>query len=138
MFVSIKLSNVSRSALNFGHTIGHAIEQASDYRLHHGYAVALGMIAEAALGERLGVTTPGTHTRLVAAAATLGLPTMLPQNSDVRRIVELTRTDKKARRGQVRYCLLADIGQVARGPDDEWTWPVDDQPVIEVLQSWTV
>lgn len=124
-----------RAALNFGHTLGHAIERASGYTLQHGYAVALGMVGEAALGEALGLTEPGTRARLAAAASAIGLPTALPADLAPIRIVELTRADKKARQGTTRYALIAGLGRIARGPGGEWTWPIDDDAVMQTLRS---
>jgi 3-dehydroquinate synthase len=63
-----------RAILNFGHTIGHAIEAASGYDLLHGEAVSLGMVAALALGESLGVTAPGLVQRARVLLAGLGLP----------------------------------------------------------------
>lgn len=65
-----------RALLNYGHTIGHAIEAATEYGVYlHGEAVALGMIAAARLGERLGISEPGLARRTEALCAALGLPT---------------------------------------------------------------
>jgi len=62
-----------RQVLNLGHTLGHALEAASDYHLRHGTAVAQGMVLEAEIGERLGVTEAGTARRLRDVLALLGL-----------------------------------------------------------------
>src|SRR5258705_8338517 len=63
-----------RAILNAGHTVAHALEQVSDYTLPHGEAVALGLVAESALAERLGIAPAGTRARVVEILATLGLP----------------------------------------------------------------
>src|SRR5205823_2970289 len=67
-----------RKVLNFGHTIGHAIESVSNYRLLHGEAIAIGMTLEAQLAERLGVADAGTASAIHDALAAIGLPTSLP------------------------------------------------------------
>lgn len=65
-----------RALLNYGHTIGHAIEAATEYGVYlHGEAVALGMVAAARLGERLGISEPGLAQRTEALCEALGLPT---------------------------------------------------------------
>ncbi|PSO46113.1 MAG: hypothetical protein BRC32_07575 [Actinobacteria bacterium QS_8_72_14] len=65
-----------RALLNYGHTVGHAIEAASGYDVYlHGEAVALGMVAAARLGERLGISEAGLAQRTVALLDALGLPT---------------------------------------------------------------
>lgn len=71
------LETGARKALNFGHTIGHAVEALSGYGIAHGYAVAIGMVAEARVGEALGITEPGTAAALVRCLEDVGLPTTL-------------------------------------------------------------
>lgn len=99
-----------RKILNFGHTIGHAIETRSDFSLLHGEAIAIGMVAEAVLGEGLGITEPGTAAQLRSVFSRLGLPTTLPADFTAEEILRLTGTDKKARSGRVEYALIERIG----------------------------
>ncbi|HKS06407.1 MAG TPA: 3-dehydroquinate synthase [Gemmatimonadaceae bacterium] len=117
-----------RKILNFGHTIGHAIEAASGYALAHGEAVAVGMVLEAALGERMGVTASGVGRDLARAIASAGLPTSA--SFDARDIVARTRTDKKKAAGRIEYALPASLGRF--GP---WTTPVDDADVLAILDA---
>jgi len=124
-----------RATLNFGHTLGHAIERATDYSIPHGDAVAMGMVAEARVGEHLGVTAPGTARRLTDALAALGLPTGPPPDLDGRAVLAATRADKKSRRGAPRYALLADIGTMARAEGDGWTHAVSDDVVLAVFPA---
>jgi 3-dehydroquinate synthase len=110
-----------RRNLNFGHTLGHAIESESGYSLLHGEAIAIGMVLEAQLGERLGISAPGTAARLRDTAERAGLPHAVPGRLDAHRIVAATRGDKKAREGTVEYALIAEIGRAiagVRAPDD--------------------
>ena len=111
-----------RAILNFGHTIGHALESATHYEMSHGHAIARGMVAEALLGESLGVTAQGTSDRIRSSLERLGLPTDVPAEVDPDEIARLAMTDKKNRAGRTRYVLLERIGAVARTPDGEWTW----------------
>jgi 3-dehydroquinate synthase len=108
-----------RQILNFGHTIGHALEAASAYRLSHGGAVAIGMVAEARLGERLGVTKKGTSARLAAAMEALGLESRVPPGTDVEAVLAFLGSDKKRREGRVRFVLLGNLGSV--DPGEGWT-----------------
>ncbi|MGH7482771.1 MAG: 3-dehydroquinate synthase [Longimicrobiales bacterium] len=124
-----------RKALNFGHTVGHALETLSGYRLLHGLAVAIGMSAEARLGEALGVTAAGTAARLGAALDALGLPRSLPGDVAPEALTRQARVDKKARAGRTRYTLLRRIGEVARGPDGDWSIPIDDVDVERALTA---
>ena len=125
-----------RQVLNFGHTIGHAIEAAAEYEIGHGRAVAFGMIAEARIGERLGVTEVGTTQRLSAALRPLTDATSLDVDpADASRFLT---ADKKVRAGRARYVLLRRIGEVAH--DAGWVRDVDDESVrvalTEVLSGW--
>ncbi|MEO6526994.1 MAG: 3-dehydroquinate synthase [Gemmatimonadaceae bacterium] len=121
-----------RKTLNFGHTIGHAIEHVSGYTLLHGEAIAIGMVLEARIAERLGVAEAGTSARIADVLRRAGLPIERPRALQVDSLVDATRLDKKARGGRVEYALPARIGAMA-GADSGWALPVDDQLVHEVL-----
>jgi len=118
-----------RAVLNFGHTIGHAIERVSGYTVPHGFAVAKGMVLEARIGEAAGITAPGTAAALARVLSALGLPTGMPRGMSADAVLEATRTDKKARASRVRYALLNRIGWPARTEDGGWTIAVDDGTV---------
>lgn len=122
-----------RSLLNFGHTLGHAIEATTGYAVGHGQAVALGMVLEARLGERMGVTASGTAARLAAAVGRLGLPLRVPGGLDAEAVLASTRSDKKARAGRTRYVLLERPGVAA--PGDAWLHPVPDREVLAALRE---
>ncbi len=121
-----------RKVLNFGHTIGHALETSSGYKMLHGEAVAIGMILEATLGESMGVTEPGTADRIRAALERAGLPTARPAGIEAETIERAMRADKKARGGGIELALPARIGTMAGG-DSDWTVPVSSALVREVL-----
>ena len=122
-----------RKVLNFGHTLGHAIETAGEYAWPHGSCVALGMILEARLGERMGVTRAGTSETFRRLAALMELPTHLPKGLEPEDILAFTRTDKKGRGGRPQYVLLSETGKVASGQD--WAHAVPDEIVLEVLRD---
>lgn len=123
-----------RRILNFGHTLAHALESVTRFALSHGEAVGVGMVLEARLGERLGVTRPGTSEALSDVLAHLELPVRLPPGLDPDAVVAATRTDKKNASGIVRYALLESLG-VADRADGQWVRPVPDPLVREVLQE---
>jgi 3-dehydroquinate synthase len=125
-----------RKLLNFGHTIGHAVESLSGYAVLHGEAVAIGMVEEARIGERCGVTAPGTSGRLRKVLARLGLPTAMPIELTAADVVQWTRSDKKARNGRVEYALIAGAG-MPFSRDGRWGVPVADETVAEVLAGGT-
>ena len=128
-----------RQVLNFGHTLGHALEAASAYALGHGEAVAVGMVLEARLGERLGATAPGTAATLAGALERFELPTdpgaaLGDAVPDPGTLLGFTRTDKKVRAGRARYVVLEALGTVARA-DGAWSREVPDEAVVEVLRE---
>lgn len=117
-----------RALLNYGHTVGHAVEALGGYdQLHHGEAVAIGMVFAARLGERLGLSEPGLADRTVAALEGLGLPTG-GVDADPAEIWTLLRRDKKARAG-VRFVVCAKPGEA------ELIDQPDEKLVDEVLRS---
>lgn len=122
------LESGRRKMLNFGHTLGHAIEAESGYQLRHGEAIAIGMVLEARIGERLGVTAAGTSLRLAAALDDAGLP--IKTNLGPAQLVARTYGDKKKVAGRVEYALPATIGRF-----EKWTTPVDDADVLAVLRE---
>jgi 3-dehydroquinate synthase len=123
-----------RAILNFGHTIAHAIERITDYAIPHGFAVAMGMVAEARIGETIGLTEPGTADALRRTLIALGLPAEIPGEVPVVALVDATKSDKKARAAQVRYALLTRLGEPARAADGSWTIALDDADVRDVLE----
>lgn len=131
------LETGARKALNFGHTIGHAVEALAGYRIPHGYAVAVGLVAEALAGEDAGVTEAGTAELLSRVLRSFGLPVAPPAGLEPEAIVALTRRDKKARQAHARYTLLARPGEVARTAAGDWTFPLDEQRVAALLGRLT-
>ncbi len=98
-----------RSLLNFGHTVGHALEAASGYRgPNHGEAVAVGMVVAATLSVQRGLCTAEDLMRLKALLQAFGLPIRLP--ADAAEISRFVRYDKKIQSGQIRLVLLREIG----------------------------
>lgn len=95
-----------RELLNFGHTIGHAVEQASDYALPHGECVALGMRAALDLGRRLGVTPAEVADEAVAVLDALAMPARPAVPVDAARCRAALESDKKKRGGELRFVLL--------------------------------
>lgn len=100
-----------RHVLNYGHTIGHALEAATGYaRWTHGEAVALGIVAEARLAARLDLAAPPTVERQEGLLADLGLP-VRADALDLEAVLEAIGHDKKARDGRVPFVLAPEIGR---------------------------
>lgn len=104
-----------RAALNLGHTIGHGVEQASNFSLRHGEAVAVGLAAAVRLAVRQGLAQPQLVAQIDQALDGLGLPRHLPAGMDPVRVLALMQNDKKKRGGQIRFVLPEAIGKVHYG-----------------------
>ena len=121
-----------RKVLNFGHTIGHAVELVSGFSLLHGEAVAIGMALESRLAERIGLAQSGTAQTVSSALQAAGLPIALPPGFEGDAVIEAMRSDKKGRLGKTRFALPLRIGAMA-GADTGWTVSVGDDQLREVL-----
>jgi shikimate kinase/3-dehydroquinate synthase len=107
-----------RALLNFGHTVGHAIEAALGYRgWLHGEAIAAGMVAEAEIGRILGVTPPEVADELRETIAQAGLPTRLPAGVDADTLLAHMRHDKKRAGDSLSIVLLEGIGNARLVPN---------------------
>lgn len=102
-----------RAILNFGHTLGHAVETLAGYgRLGHGEAVAIGMVAAAELSVRLGYCSAETAAEVEAMVQLAGLPTRIPHDLDTDELIKSMQKDKKATGGTLTFVLLRRIGEV--------------------------
>lgn len=122
-----------RKVLNFGHTIGHAIEQVTGYGVAHGEAVAIGMVAEALLAERLHLAESGLADAIATVCDAAGLPVRLPDGVSPAEVVTATRTDKKSRGGQVEFALPRALGEMA-GSETQYGVRVNDAETLRALE----
>jgi 3-dehydroquinate synthase len=122
-----------RSILNFGHTIAHAIEAVSGYEVLHGEAVATGMVVEARLGTRLGITDAGTTDVIREAVMAFDLP-IDPPDRPIHTYLEAMQRDKKTRGGTVRFAFLERLGKVARENTENWTTGATPKAIEEALE----
>ena len=100
-----------RNILNYGHTIGHAIESVLDFGIDHGQAVAIGMVAAAKISNGMGLLNGSEVDRLKTLIDRAGLTAEIP-NLEVERVIEAMKHDKKIVGGKVRFVLLRSIGEV--------------------------
>lgn len=102
-----------RAILNFGHTIGHAVETETQYtRYRHGEAVGLGMCAEVGLAELLGLLPPEQSHRIKALVSAYGLPCSLPDNLSTANLIAHMKRDKKVVAGEMTFILPERVGKV--------------------------
>jgi 3-dehydroquinate synthase len=104
----------ARAVLNFGHTLGHAIEALTEYReLLHGEAVAIGMVAAARVSCALGRCEQATAARLERLLKRAGLPTEIPRGLTPAALALAMKTDKKSGDGRIRFVCLEEIGRTS-------------------------
>ncbi len=117
-----------RAILNYGHTIGHAVESLTGYRVvNHGEGVAIGMVAAGQIAVELGLWDQASAERQRVLLEKTGLPTKLPAGLETEAILETLQTDKKVKLGKVRFVLPTKIGSAIV------TDQADDQVIRKVL-----
>jgi len=122
-----------RMILNFGHTIGHAIECVSHYQIMHGYAVALGILVELKISELLGILSQREFQIVLDLFRKLNIiPTLISKMNPVD-LLKATRQDKKRTPESIRYILLRQIGMIEE-TGDTIVHAVEDAMVIEALK----
>lgn len=121
-----------RAILNFGHTVGHAVETTQNYSIRHGYGVAIGMVYAARLANRIGLCDASVPQRVEALLKAYGLPTDvtgLKHQASAKELIEAMQIDKKAEGGKVKFVLPKKIGEVVI--TKEW----DERILKEVLEA---
>lgn len=115
-----------RALLNYGHTIGHAVESLTGYKVvNHGEAVGIGMVAAGRIAADMRMWDKTATERQNALIQKAGLPTKLPVGLDINEIIDSLQTDKKVKAGKVRFVLPTQIGAAT----------VTDQVPPDVLQQ---
>jgi 3-dehydroquinate synthase len=123
-----------RRILNYGHTIGHAIESASGFELLHGEAVAIGMIAAGWMEREMGLADADRLRRLESLLTKLGLPIRVPPSASLQKILELLKLDKKSIGQRPRFVLLEKLGSVLCR-NGQWAQEVDERVVLKVMKQ---
>jgi 3-dehydroquinate synthetase len=114
-----------RDVLNYGHTVAHAIEAATDHAVSHGHAVAIGMVVEARVAAADGAFPAADLARLTALLGALGLPTAPPCSfADA---APFLHHDKKAEQGQIRCAIPERIGTIVAAPGGGFTCAVSPE-----------
>ncbi len=121
-----------RKILNFGHTIGHAVENLSVYGITHGEAISIGMIAEGKLAVQMGLWSSYDLDRLGSLIKQAGLPSEIPADMETKIIVDTMKLDKKSRGGQIEMALPSRIGEMA-DKEGSYGLRVDEHLIAEVI-----
>jgi 3-dehydroquinate synthase len=122
-----------RRILNYGHTIGHAVEAASGYELLHGEAIAIGMIAAGMIESEMHLGPADGLNHLQRILEKIGMPIKLPEDIAENKVFDLLQHDKKAIKKWPRFVLLRDIGDVYC-QNGQWAVEVEPDLVETVLK----
>ena len=117
-----------RAILNFGHTIGHAIETVTGYKRYlHGEAIAIGMYAAAELAVKSGIYNPQEASLIRELIESYALPALIPDDLSPADMISAMEIDKKVKAGRIKFVLPEAIGKV-RLEDD-----VDRQLIRDII-----
>lgn len=124
-----------REVLNLGHTVGRAVETVSNYRLEHGEAVSIGMVAEVKLAVKLGHMTEEEAQRVIRLLESAGLPVSIPEYIDREALVKKLYTDKKVRNGKLRFVIQNGIGDIVEFSEGVFAMPVSEETAREIIME---
>jgi 3-dehydroquinate synthase len=100
-----------RALLNFGHTVGHGIERATDFRIPHGDCISIGMVAACAISMKRAALSANQREEVVALLEKFSLPTQLPAEVDREKIIDAIAHDKKFSADKIRFVVTPKIGE---------------------------
>lgn len=123
-----------RRLLNFGHTVGHALELLTHYSLTHGEAVAIGILVESYLSLKLGILDKKSFDRVENILVKYGLPLQLPQLFPIQTILDAMALDKKSLKGQPRFVIIEAIGSPL--PYDSHYCTLIDKTLMKSALQW--
>lgn len=124
-----------RQILNLGHTVGRAIETLSHYTLLHGEAVAIGMACQVRIGQKLGYMTEQEADRVIALYEKSGLSTTIPEAITTDELVSKLYTDKKVRKGKIRFVFQEGIGRIKQYEDGNYSIALEEDFIREVINE---
>lgn len=122
-----------REILNLGHTVGRAIETVSDYKLLHGEALAIGLAYEVSLAAKLGFASDDDKTRVINLLKRAKLPVTIPGYIDKEELISKLYTDKKVRKGKIRFVFQKGIGDVVEFENGSYGKVISEDEIREDL-----
>jgi 3-dehydroquinate synthase len=120
--------------LNYGHTIGHAVEQASGYELLHGEAIAIGIIGAGLIEIETGLGTADRLKRIQTIFEKIDVPIAIPENLEEKKLVKLIKHDKKAVQQWPRFVLIDKIGHVHQ-KNGQYALEVEREIVEKIIKK---
>ncbi|MBT4539941.1 3-phosphoshikimate 1-carboxyvinyltransferase [Candidatus Woesearchaeota archaeon] len=121
-----------RQVLNLGHTIGHAIETARNFKEKHGFAICTGIVIESKISEILGLISSEQHNKIINLLKQLGLPVNIDENLDSNNLIELMKSDKKNTSNKPKIVLLEKIGKI-KNKDNEFSFEIDEGKIKQAI-----
>lgn len=127
--------NGLREVLNLGHTVGRAIETVSQYKLLHGEALSIGIVAEVKLANKLGYMSEKERDEVIEVLKKANLPTAIPEYIDREELVRKLYTDKKVKNGTLRFVLQKGIGGVVEFQSGVFATPIAENIAREIIMD---
>lgn len=124
-----------REILNLGHTVGRAIETVSEYRLLHGEALSIGMVAEVKLSYKLGYMSKNERDEVIEVLKKANLPTVIPEYINREELVKKLYTDKKVKNGVLRFVIQKGIGEIVEFSDGVFATPISEDVAKEIIMD---
>jgi 3-dehydroquinate synthase len=124
-----------REILNYGHTVGRAIETVSDYKLLHGQAVSIGIVAASKMGARLGYCTDEEADAIKELLNKADLPVAIPDYIDREELVKKLYTDKKVKDGKLRFVFTKGIGDIMVFDNEQYAEPTPESFAREIIME---
>ena len=124
-----------REVLNLGHTVGRAIETVSDYRLLHGEALSIGLVAEVKLAKALGLASEDDEKRVVSLLSRAKLPVLIPDYIDKSELIKKLYTDKKVKDGRLRFVIQDGIGKIKEFSEGDFAKEIEESFIAEIIES---
>lgn len=122
-----------REVLNLGHTVGRAIETCSDYKLLHGEAVSIGLVAQVLLGLKYNYVTEEEKDRVCNLLKKAGLPISIPSYIDKEALIKKLYTDKKVRNGKLRFVFQDGIGNIKKFENDSYAKFIAEDEIRDII-----
>ncbi len=124
-----------REILNLGHTVGRAIETVSDYKLLHGQALAIGLVAEANMANYLGYCSLDEAKAVKDILAKASLPVEIPDYIDREVLVKKLYTDKKVKNGNLRFVFQKGIGNIMTFENEQYAQPISEDLARDIIMA---
>ncbi|MDA4129925.1 MAG: 3-dehydroquinate synthase [Thaumarchaeota archaeon] len=124
-----------RAILNYGHTVGHALEASSDFKLSHGKSVILGMICEGWISRKMGIFRESEYNKQVELIARIRTRFKIQSLIDTKKVLSFARLDKKTSEGTLQMSLPEEIGKMHVSEDGKYTVPVSSELFLESLSQ---